>query len=184
MKSAIAICGSVFTALLCNACCWLPPILIAFGGAGAGVVSFLGPYRPLLLTLAAVQLAIGFYLAYRKPKDPCCASHAGRCDVSFRRRLNIGVMWGVAALVVGLNVIPFGSHAGHVVVKAMDRVDGERITLSLAGLDCGSCASSAEQRLLALPGVKSARVDLATAVAHIEILGEPPSTDQLQNALR
>lgn len=92
--------GTIVVALACNACCWLPPLLIAIGGTGSRFAEFLHPYRPVLLALMVIQLAWGFKSAYRS-HHVCC----GRDDVK-ARRVRIGVMWGVAILVIGLNLIP------------------------------------------------------------------------------
>lgn len=89
----------VLTALACNACCWLPPVLVAFGGASLGLAEFLHPYRPYLLAAMVLQLAWGFRNAYKT--CDCCDHRHGTS-----RRLRIGMMWGVAVVVVGLNLIP------------------------------------------------------------------------------
>lgn len=86
-------------AILCNACCWLPPLLLAFGGFGAKFAEFLEPYRPIFLVLMAVQILWGFRNAYR--------SHAKCCgeDDTKQRRIRIVTMWVVAVLVIGLNLV-------------------------------------------------------------------------------
>ncbi|MCW5940711.1 MAG: hypothetical protein KIS66_00675 [Fimbriimonadaceae bacterium] len=97
------------TGLLCNACCWLPPLAVAVGGATAtGFAHAFEPWRPLFLAVAAVQLFFGFRTAYR-PVGACChrhhGDHAGH-DPRVLRRVNIGVLWTVAVLVVVLNLLP------------------------------------------------------------------------------
>jgi len=108
--------GTVATALLANACCWLPPLLIMVG-AGAGLAHVLEPWKPLLLTLMVAQLAWGFYSVYKPKCDHHGCHHAPGTEL-MHRRTRIGAMWGVAFLVIGLNV--YGelshrnSHADHV----------------------------------------------------------------------
>lgn len=103
--------AALLTGLLCNACCWLPPLLVAVGGAAAtGFAHAFEPWRPLFLLVAAVQLFFGFRAAYR-PVGACCHRHPGghgRYDARLLRRVNIVVLWMVAALVVVLNVLPTG----------------------------------------------------------------------------
>jgi hypothetical protein len=94
----------ILTAVVGNACCWLPPLLIAVGGMGAAWHEALGRFRPLFLVLMAVQLGFGFRNAYRSHADCCPAGDAGRTS-------RIRVMWGVAAVVLLLNVAPaFSEH--------------------------------------------------------------------------
>lgn len=103
--------GALLTGLLCNACCWLPPLLVAVGGAAAtGFAHAFEPWRPLFLAVAAVQLFFGFRAAYR-PVGACCHRHHGRHghhDPRLLRRVNIVVLWTVAILVVVLNLLPTG----------------------------------------------------------------------------
>ncbi len=97
LKGALSTLG---VAIVCNACCWLPPLLLALGGFGAKFAERLDPWRPYLLVLMAIQLIWGFRNAYR--------SHSKCCQVDDRhaRRVRIGVMWFIAILVVALNLIP------------------------------------------------------------------------------
>lgn len=65
--AGLAILGSVFTAVVGSACCWLPLLLIAFGFSAAGVGSFFDQYRPLFLTATFALLGVAWYLTYRTP---------------------------------------------------------------------------------------------------------------------
>ncbi len=87
-------------AALCNACCWLPPLILAAGGAGTRFAKILDPYRPLLLVLMVLQLVWGFRNAYRS-HETCCGT-----DDAKARRMRIITMWVIAVIVIGLNLIP------------------------------------------------------------------------------
>lgn len=100
---------TIITALLCNACCWLPPLVIALSGTGAGFLSFMEPYKPYLIAFTALQLSVGLWLVYRKPK---CAPNCGH-DHAGTRKLNIRIMWCVVLFVVALNVWDLASHHHH-----------------------------------------------------------------------
>jgi copper chaperone CopZ len=45
-------------------------------------------------------------------------------------------------------------------------------TLKITGMTCGHCVMSAKKALAAVPGVRSAQVDLASGLAQVE--GEAP----------
>lgn len=90
----------VLVALLANACCWLPPLLLAIGGAATRFVHFIEPYRPYLLGLMAIQLIWGFRNAYRSHEKCCGLGHDDD------RRIRIITFWCIAAVVIGLNLIP------------------------------------------------------------------------------
>ncbi|NUL83380.1 MAG: hypothetical protein HUU60_11780 [Armatimonadetes bacterium] len=102
MRQGLTITATVVGALACTACCWGPPVAIALLGTGAGWLSALEAYEPYLLAFTALQLGIGFYLAYR-PVKGVCPRHA-KIDPAFKRRLTIGIMWGITVFVVLLNI--------------------------------------------------------------------------------
>lgn len=106
--------GSALLALLAHVPCCGPTVLIAFGGlsVGAGWAHQLEPYRGLFLVLSAISLGVGFWGAYRKPH--ACHS-CGTCssESHAKRRAKIGVMWFVAALVVGITVVGLANEIGH-----------------------------------------------------------------------
>ncbi|MBI1334884.1 MAG: hypothetical protein GC165_18615 [Armatimonadetes bacterium] len=97
VKSALATLG---VAALANACCWVPPLLLAVGGTGARFAKVLDPYRPYLLAFMVVQLVWGFRNAYRSHKG-CCGE-----DDKHARRVRIITMWIIAIIVIALNLIP------------------------------------------------------------------------------
>ena len=120
-KPWVAALTTLGTALLCNACCWLPPVLIALTGSGAGLVSFIHPYRGYLMAFTAIQLAFGLWLVYRKPKPRACKQHGAEChhDHVAHRRMNIRIMWGVVVFVAALNVWDITHHQDEPATKPL-----------------------------------------------------------------
>ncbi len=118
MKSFGAAITTLLTALVAHIPCCGPTVLLALGGttAGAGWLEPLHEFRPWLLAFSFAQLAIGFWLAYRQPKA-ICPVHGVHCDDEKRRRkVRIGTMWIVAAIVLSIAVWPEPvdhDHAGH-----------------------------------------------------------------------
>lgn len=102
----IAAAGSVLTALAIASCCLLPFILLSagIGGAWAGSLTALAPYKPIFLGTAAVLLAYGFYRVYRTTKQACapdgsCAPRASRWATH--------ALWIAAILIVTAIVFEF-----------------------------------------------------------------------------
>jgi hypothetical protein len=77
--------GSVVSAWIASACCWLP-LLLAAGVSGVTIGNFLEHYRIDFQVLAIALLGIGFFFAYqprlnttvsvteREPGESCCES--------------------------------------------------------------------------------------------------------------
>ena len=60
----------------------------------------------------------------------------------------------------------------------------ETLDLAIAGMTCASCAGRVERALLAMPGVRSATVNLATERARVERLAGAASLADLTAAVR
>lgn len=58
-----------------------------------------------------------------------------------------------------------------------------RTTLTVGGMSCGGCAARVEGRLLALPGVLTARVHLAEGRAEVEFDPSSTAAERLAAAL-
>lgn len=106
--------GSVLLALLAHVPCCGPTVLIALGGvsAGAGWLHSLEAYRWWFMGLSVLSLGYGFWSAYRKPHVCHDCGQCGSEDHA-QRRVRIGSMWFVAALVVTLTVVGI-LNSGHV----------------------------------------------------------------------
>lgn len=77
-------------------CCGVPWAVALLGVSGAIAFARLAFLLPYALAGAALFLAFGFWLAYRKPACP-----DGACPPQPRRHLQ-SIMWITAAVVVGL----------------------------------------------------------------------------------
>jgi copper chaperone CopZ len=173
MKAALTAVGTLLMALAASACCWIPALL-GVGAAGSlGFSAALAPYRPLLLGMTAAFLAVGFFTVYRQGGACCTTDEAKR-----KRKLNIAVMWTVAALSVGSaaypNIVAF--KAAQSSISASTRSTSRTVRLMLHGLDCEACAVEIKEKLKAIPGVSSVTVDYPKRIALVGI-GAPESSD-------
>jgi hypothetical protein len=70
-------------------------------------------FRGPLLALSVISLAYGFWSVYREPSqcEDCTTCSPER---STQRRVQIGVMWGVAVFVFGVTMAGLLSGSAHV----------------------------------------------------------------------
>jgi copper chaperone CopZ len=140
--------GSVLSAMVSSACCWLPLGLIAFGFSAGGLGAFFEQTRPIFLPVSAILLSLGFYFAYFRETSQ------GR-----RARFTRLALWIAAAGTASFALMPtyLGAFAEKdprpTINSAMSTV-----TLSVDGMTCEGCAVTARQALMAVPGVQHARV--------------------------
>ncbi|MCC6403540.1 MAG: cation transporter [Fimbriimonadaceae bacterium] len=180
MKTVVSYIGTAVAALAASACCWIPALLGAGAAGSLGISAALAPWRPYLLVLTGLFLTAGFWMVYRRPKSDCCDS--GGCATPAartRRRINIGVMWSIAAFSLAMAAYPevqaMRSRASHAAEAPVMAAASREVVLAVKGMDCEACAAPIEENLKQVPGVVFARVDYPKARAVVG-LGRPEPT--------
>ncbi len=180
--------GSVVSAVVASACCWLPLLLIAFGLSAGGVSSWFANWRPLFLVVAAVLLCAGFYLIYLR--QPVCEP-GSVCAVPNPklRRFNRVMFWLATVAVVGFSFFP--NYAGYFIGSTATADSGTTyvntvaVTLHIEGMTCESCATHIQSELVKVPGVKNASVSYSEGQATVNIdASSPPSRESLVEAVK
>ena len=132
----IAKIGTILSAIMASACCWLPLLLLAVGVSGAGIAATLETYRPLFMVVTFGFLGAAFYFTYRPKKaasetrHDCCPTEStvadDCCTPTGKRRFNMMalnkvMLWGVTVLAAAFLFFP--SYVGLLVGdgKSVDR---------------------------------------------------------------
>jgi copper chaperone CopZ len=169
----IAKIGTVVSAIMASACCWLPLLLLAVGVSGVGIAATLEAYRPLLIVVTFGFLGAAFYFTYRPRKTAeashgCCATEPAQgeacCDPTGKRRLNMMalnkvMLWVVTVLAVAFLFFPsyvgilFGTANNAVVTENMNRA-----VFQIEGMTCEGCATTVAQAIRQVPGVLAVEV--------------------------
>jgi copper chaperone CopZ len=169
--------GTVLSAIMASACCWLPLLLLAFGVSGAGIAGALEAYRPLFIVLTFGFLAAAFYLTYLPRKSQategyCCSTAQDCCAVpqqGTKRRfsmmtVNKVMLWAVTLLAVVFLFFPkyvslfLASHQAESETSATSPLV-TKTTIAVEGMTCEGCSVALQQTLKEVPGVLSAKVD-------------------------
>lgn len=170
----IAKLGTVVSAIMASACCWLPLVLLAVGVSGAGIAATLETYRPVFIVVTVGFLAAAFYFTYRPQRtvesgQGCCPTETTAstdcCAASSKRRLSMLTMnkvmlWVVTVLALGFLFFP--SYVG----ALLGTGDGAQVTESMNitvfeidGMTCEGCVSIAEKAIRNVPGVLAVEID-------------------------
>jgi copper chaperone CopZ len=193
--------GTVLSAVMASACCWLPLVLLAFGVSGVAIAGALEPYRPLFIVLTLVFLAGAFYFTYRPRKSSTsegdCRSTAHECCTvpkretkwrPFRMTINKVMLWAVALAAVAFLLFP--QYMGLLLTGRNRAVEPNHplvrtTAFTVEGMACEGCSALVEEVIQDVPGVVSVKVDydkkLATAATEES---RPVPTDAIINALR
>ncbi len=167
----IAKVGTLVSATMASACCWLPLVLLAVGVSGAGIASTLEEYRPYFMVITVGFLGAAFYFTYR-PKslgsgccvtepsggDACCAP-AARSTASMLK-VNKVMLWAVTAVAIAFLFFP--SYVG-IFLKGNDTTTiTEQMTqtaIKIEGMTCEGCSALVADAIKSTPGVLAVQVD-------------------------
>ncbi len=173
----LAAAGSVASAMLSSACCWLPLVLLAFGASAAGASAMLEAWRPAFIALSLVMLGAGFYSAHSPGAacaGECCAERKPR-----RRRLQRVALWISAVVVAAFIFFPsyigllFAGGDSGIALKggAGDPGAAREYVFDVTGMHCEGCAVSLRNELAKLEGVTAVEVDYAGGSARLRASG-------------
>lgn len=159
--------GTVLSAIMASACCWLPLVLLAVGVSGAGIAATLETYRPVFIVVTFGFLSAAFYLTYRPKKmtseQSCCATAPTEgedcCPPTSARRFNMMSMnkimlWSVTVLAGVFLLFPsyvgtlFGTTGQGTVTEDMTKS-----TFKIEGMTCDGCVTTVTQAIRTVPGV-------------------------------
>jgi copper chaperone CopZ len=177
--------GSVASAVVASACCWLPLLLLAFGVSAAGASAAFEKVRPFFLVVAAVLLSVGFYLTYFRPQACVPGSECAPPNPKLRR-FNRVMLWTATVVVVAVALFPnyVGLLLGNTDQAAVENGSLQSETLKVEGMTCEACATEIQQELARVPGVKQASVRYAEGKALVTFdPASPPSQDALLEAV-
>ncbi len=190
MKEKAFIGASLLGAMAASLCCILP---IVFALAGAGIVgasAFFEAWRPVLLTVTAALLGLGFYFAYRKQK--ACAP-GSTCENPAVNRAGRKWLWIATCFVFTLAAFPYysGPVAAFLLSDHGDSQEGGagevklmRASFTIEGMTCPACVKSVESGLLELRGVRKVSVSYEKSRADVEFDSSIVTIEQLQGAIQ
>lgn len=198
---AIAKVGTIISAVMASACCWLPLLLLAVGVSGAGVAATLESYRPLFMVLTFGFLGAAFYFTYRPKKttatigNDCCASESTEgescCPTTAKSgfnmmALNKVMLRGVTLLAVAFLFFPsyvgalFGTPDHSVVSEDMNQA-----VFKIEGMTCEGCATTVDQAIRQVPGVMAVEVNYEEKEAVVGVdSSQPVRTERIIEELK
>lgn len=193
--------GTVISAIMASACCWLPLLLLAVGVSGAGIAATLETYRPLFIVVTFGFLGSAFYFTYRPKKvaagagHGCCPTEAAEtencCTPTGKRRFNMMslnkvMLWGVTVLAVAFLFFPsyvgllFGTGNNIAVTENMNRA-----VFQIEGMTCEGCATTVAQAIRQVSGVVAVEISYEKRQAAVGVKpGSPIPKKEILAALK
>lgn len=158
----IAWIGSILSAVLASACCWLPLLLLAVGVSGVAVSATFEQYRTIFMVVTIGFLAAAFYFAYRPVKVPSTEEGEACCPPAkgwILQRLNRAMLWVVTGVAVAFLFFPSYIGAFFEDSQSLDLIANyDTVALSVEGMTCEACALTLKKELKEVPGAVAAKV--------------------------
>jgi len=151
-----AVTTGVFAALGASSCC-IPPIIVAISGVGgvSSSLSWMEPFRPYLIAIAALSISYAWY-AYLNPKksDDC------DCTVEklnfFQKR---GFLIGMTLFALISITMPYYSHLlvsnNKKEVLKFDSINLQNVNIRIEGMTCDACQNHINYAIQELDGIIS-----------------------------
>ncbi len=189
-RPAMFMASSVVAAALASFCCILPIVFALTGLTVLGAAAMFAAWRPYLLGATFGLLGLGFYFAYRTPKERCAPGSV--CAVPASRRRVRRTLWVAAVLALALAAFPYfskpvadwllsaGTPAPASPTPAATALATANIMIE--GMDCAACATTVENKLAAIPGVRQAAVSFERGMAEVRYDPALASLDQFEKA--
>ncbi|MCI0352436.1 MAG: cation transporter, partial [Acidobacteriales bacterium] len=181
MNEKVGVIGAIGAAIVASICCIGPVVLAGLGiGAVAAAQTFV-PYRPLFLAITAIFLGVGFYFAYRKPKQAVCEGEV--CETPRVARWGRPLLWVATVVAAALVAFPYYyaplrsalEKPVQPSVSAAQAAQLATLELSVGGMTCEGCAAAIKSKLLETPGVAEAAVHYPAG--HAQVRYDPTQTD-------
>lgn len=189
MSEKLGIFGALAAAVLASACCVGPVVLAGLGLGAVAAAQQFAPLRPYFLALTSLFLGIGFYFAYRKPKEAACEGEV--CETPRVARWGRPLLWIATVIVVALVTFPYYyaplraafDTARQTTTAAVKPAQLSTVELKVSGMTCSGCAVSVRNALLETPGVTAAEVDVESARAKVQYDESKASSARLIEAI-
>jgi mercuric ion transport protein len=189
MNEKVGVIGAIGAAIVASICCIGPVVLAGLGVGAVAVAQQFAPLRPWFLAITIIFLGMGFYLAYRQPKQTSCEGEV--CETPRVARWGRPLLWVATVIVAALVGFPYyygplrgalerPAPAGPASLAGAQLVT---VQIKVSGMTCSGCAVSVRNALLETPGVASAEVDLESARAKVQYDPGKASATQLIEAV-
>ncbi|HHC78760.1 MAG TPA: mercury transporter [Flavobacteriia bacterium] len=147
---------AVLSAFSLKLCCWGPLVLTGIAGISGSTAyfSWLTVFRPYLLAVALLSLAVAFYQAYKPiPKEKCeNCSHEKKGFIKSKL-----YVWLVASFILLMSLLSyyptlFYSHTNPQMVLA-DASNFKSVKLHIKGMTCAGCEESINHSVKKIGGI-------------------------------
>jgi len=174
----------LFAAIAASSCC-IPPVIALIAGVGgsASALSWMEPFRPYLIGLAAIAIGYAWY-AYLKPKkaDDCC-----EVDAKPKWYQTKGFLVGITLFATVSIAFPYYAHIFYpdnkkeVVIVNQSNI--QTLNFDVKGMTCASCEEHVKHAVNVLDGIVNVEASFETGNAEVKFDDTKTSKDEIVKAI-
>lgn len=174
----------LFAAIAASSCC-IPPVIALIAGVGgsASALSWMEPFRPYLIGLAAIAIGYAWY-AYLKPKkaDDCC-----EVDAKPKWYQTKGFLVGITLFATVSIAFPYYAHIFYpdnkkeVVIVNQSNI--QTLNFDVKGMTCASCEEHVKHAVNELEGIVNVAASYEKANAEVEFDNTKTSKEDIEKAI-
>ncbi len=174
----------LFAAVAASSCC-IPPVIALIAGVGgsASALSWMEPFRPYLIGLAAIAIGYAWY-AYLKPKkaDDCC-----EVDAKPKWYQTKGFLVGITLFATVSIAFPYYAHIFYpdnkkeVVIVNQSNI--QTLNFDVKGMTCASCEEHVKHAVNELDGIVNVEASFETGNAEVKFDDTKTSKDEIVKAI-
>jgi len=147
---------AILSAFSLKLCCWGPLVLTSIAGISGSTTyfSWLTVFRPYLLALALLSLAVAFYQAYKPiPKDECENCSPEKKGFAKSKMY----LWLVASFILLMSLLSYYPQLFYsqtdTQMASIDQSEIQSATLTISGMTCAGCEESINHSVKKVEGV-------------------------------
>ena len=174
----------LFAAIAASSCC-IPPVIALIAGVGgsASALSWMEPFRPYLIGLAAIAIGYAWY-AYLKPKkaDDCC-----EVDAKPKWYQTKGFLVGITLFATVSIAFPYYAHIFYpdnkkeVVIVNQSNI--QTLNFDVKGMTCASCEEHVKHAVNELEGIVNINASYEKANAEVEFDNTKTTKEDIEKAI-
>jgi copper ion binding protein len=174
----------LLAAIAASSCC-IPPVIALIAGVGgsASALSWMEPFRPYLISIAAVAIGYAWY-DYLKPKkaDDCC-----EIDAKPKWFQTKGFLIGITLFAAISISFPYYSHIFYPVNKKevviVNQSNIQTVNFDVKGMTCASCEQHITHAVNELEGIVNVNASYEKANAKVEFDNSKTTKEDIEKAI-
>jgi len=175
--------GSIFTAILASLCCTGPLVFILLGIGSVGMFSIFSEFKLIFSSIAILNLAVAYYLTFRKTKEDCEECHTDKNNISKSNIVTLGLSTILVMFFITLPYLNLSDNFSNTQNKINLENGIVKVLIPVNGMSCSGCEYVIERKLKEIDGIIFADADYKKGIVYVEFRKDKISLDYIVDSI-